>query len=233
MRSLRSSLPTQTMLVCTVICTIASAARADVITDRSATYTQSSFDAEGYANISLAQFDPSLGTLESATISLIGTSGPQLELINLGALAGTGRGYTSVYYTLSGHGANVQEVLGSGLQTLSVPGGAGNIAFSKADPTHFNDPDLLPSLKGLSGKGSLSFVLNEMFVTSGTNLTPNADLRFGGKADAKFWLSIAYDYAPPRAIPEPASIAALGSGLTALAFARRNRRVGYSRFRLE
>ena len=226
MRSLRSNLLLQTMLAYTAGCAIASAARADIITDRSATYTQSSFAADGYANISLAQFDPSLGSLESATISLIGTSGPQLELINLGAMAGTGRGYTSVYYTLSGHGADVQEVLSSGLQTLSVPGGAGNITYSKADPTHFNDPDLLPSLKGLTGKGSLAFVLNEMFVTSGTNLTPNADLKFGGKADAKFWLSIAYDYAPSRAIPEPASLAALGSGLIGLAFVRRSKVAG-------
>ena len=140
-----------------------------------------------------------------------------------GLWQGTGRGYTSVYYTLSGYGANAQEVLSSGLQTLSVPGGSGNKAYSEANPTHFNDPDLLPSLARLTGKGSLAFMLNEMFVTSGTNLTPGADLEFAGVANAKYWLTIAYDYAP-LAVPEPASLAALGSGLAALALIRRKQR---------
>ena len=116
----------QSLLACTAFYAFAPNAHADTITEKSATYNQDSFNSHGNLDISLAQFDPSLGTLESATVSLVGTSGPQLELLNLGPLAGTGRGYTSVYYTLSGYGANAQEVLSSGLQTLSVPGGSGN-----------------------------------------------------------------------------------------------------------
>ncbi len=198
---------------------LSSSAYADVITDYSATYNQSAFDNTGNASITIPQFDPSLGTLQSAIVTLQAVTGPQLEVFNIGNVAGTGVGSTAVTYTLTGNGVNLFTVTSSGLQSVTVGGSPGDISSSTPTTTFFDVSGALGSLTD-----PILFTLNESFTISGTNETPEASLAFGGTASSNFAVSIAYDYVPAAAVPEPMSFAMLGSGLIGLVALRRRDR---------
>jgi hypothetical protein len=197
-------------------------AMADVITNYSPTFTQASFDSSGNLTIDLPQFNPALGALLGETLSFIGITGPQLEVLNLGDVAGTGVGSTSVTYTLSGNGANLTETASSGQQTVSVAGGFRSLNSSLPNTVGFSLGQN-SGLTGLSGSGDLAFVLNELFTSSGTTITQGASLAFGGVASSNFGLSITYDYLAVASVPEPMSVAIFGAGLVGLAKIRRRR----------
>ncbi len=73
----------------------------------------------------------------------------------------------------------------------------------------------LTDLAELNGAGTLDLTLNQMFYTSGSTLTPSANLAFGGTASSNFDLTLTYD------VPEPAGLAILGVGLLGLAIMQR------------
>ena len=201
---------------------------AGTVTEYSPTYNQSAFDVTGNLTIDLPAFNPMLGTLNSATVVFEGITQPQLEVFNFGSAAGIGVGSEVVNYTLSGNGANLFVSESSGTQSVSVPGGFGNIDSSPAgSPMFFDSTQTLSAPTGLTGAGDLTFSLNELFTSSGSvsSTTPTAVLGFGGTASSNFGLQITYDYTAvdPSAVPEPMTLAIVSVGLIGLGMARRKR----------
>jgi hypothetical protein len=204
------------MAVLSIVATLP--AKAEIIVEDSGLFSQTGFNSQGVDAIDFAQFNASLGELAGATVTLTGITQPQLELLNLGALAGSGSGSTAVVYTLTGPGIAGLETpsLSSGIQTVSVPGGFGNISSSPAGTPQFFDVTFsISDLADYVGAGDVTLDLSELFTTSVTPLS--GTVAGGGTASANFDVQLTYD------VPEPATLAVFGVGLVGLGLMRRRR----------
>jgi PEP-CTERM motif len=201
---------------------------AAVITDfTTPNSTQASF-INGHLLLLLPQFDSSLGTLTGASLQIEGISQPQLEVLNVGNITGTGHGTTTAIYAVTGPGvSSLSASISSGPQSVTVA--AGNLASSPPlSPIFFNPVVALSDLNALTGLGTVAFDIEESQTTSGTTDTIGADLLYGGSASANFLLDIAYTYTVGSIgggdpIPEPFSLAVMGVGLLGIGVAKRRK----------
>jgi hypothetical protein len=213
---------------------LSSVANANVIQNfTSPNSTQADFNHAGMLILTLPEFNSSLGTLTGATLQIEGISQPQLEVLNLGSATSTGSGTTVATYSVTGPGVSgLSASVSSGLVTVTVPGGIGNIASSPPpSPIFFNPVVALSDLAAVTGPGTVAFDVTESFTTTGTTIAPaGADLAYGGGASANFLMDVTYTYTPGvrdnggDPVPEPFSITILGVGLLGVGIVKRRRK---------
>lgn len=191
----------------------------------------------GIQNISLPTFDTTLGTLNSVTITLLGdvtSSGNLTDISPSGTLIHTYQSSTWISLLPVGYsgGLNDSETAVAALATASptlinitsrtsLAAGA-SISFSVTD-AQATDTYATSSEMGAyetSGAGSLLFPLYT--TTSTTSNATGGNLSLSQVTNAYAEATITYDYSTPIvAAPEPASLALLGAGFTALGVSRR------------
>jgi hypothetical protein len=202
----------------------AGAASASVITSSSSLSLAMAPFSESFT---LAQFDPSLGTLTGVELSVGANSLANVEVYNPGSTTGN---FTNAYATLvvtttTAGSYMVTETLTAIQPSGSVAPGSfsGYSGLTATDSGSIDIPASAWSLYEGTGTVSPTFVSQSNGQFGGTT----ADhLFFGGSAEAGGTATITYTYDPtPTAVSEPRSLALLGTGLLALGIVVKRRRV--------
>ncbi|WP_374265532.1 choice-of-anchor E domain-containing protein [Zoogloea sp.] len=183
----------------------------------------------------LSQFDPTLGTLNSVKIELSGDIVQTLKAENTGNTADTLTPIAGANL-LFRHGTTTLQTL-----ALSNAGAAfsatafdGTSDFSGTSGTDFGSLTAAGSLPAFTytsaadlaafiGTGNLG-AFNVRAEGNGTIDSANGNLDSSIKTQARYNLTLTYDYtAPVTPIPEPTSMALVGLGALGLAAARRRK----------
>ncbi len=216
------------MLAGAMLMASSSAIRGDTIT-----YTDSLVNAltDINATLPVSQFDPSLGNLTSAAVSLTGSTISTWSVTNTtpNSIATVGLRISDQNVTmditgpvgLDAHG--YQDFEQSRSQAYSVsPLGAGDtytflpatISYSVSDSGTFTSPSDLANFIGVGVVNYSAVTVSSS--TSSTNAPSWADMSY-----ASAYVSVTYTYTP---VPEPASVVLLGLGAAGLWWAARRRR---------
>lgn len=183
-------------------------------------------DADDYG-LYLSQFDPSLGTLNSATFELDATMTSVFYATNVGAPEfGLTLKYYDYYFTMDGVGpvgslaiADIGAKRGDTVPLIVIDDeqitwheGWGVYAPTLSDS---HTATFSSSLEGFMGTGDLEFLLNA-FIYASMAATSVNDLSWISWVDAA--VTVTYDYTP---VPVPAAAWLLGSALGLLGVMRR------------
>ncbi len=178
----------------------------------------------------ISQFDSSLGTLTSVTLSFSGHNTGTLAAENLATagtlnLAGTATyNLNSAVWNLTGSATAAHVFNAAGFDGSVDYGGASGATFTNATGAYANSLTLTSGLEAFIGSGQLAFGVNVVGGSSYTG-TGAAVVTFAQSADAA--LSVTYHYTTPGAIsvvPEPGTQALFLLGLALIGWTARHRR---------
>jgi hypothetical protein len=178
-------------------------------------------------SITLPGFDPSLGTLNSATVTLFLAGTPFARILNFTAANGTGAGGNFVTgssdYVLTLSGPDLASAIATLAGTYTdVPVGTAILTPIPEAATSDSKSFSASNLADYIGAGSVTFELNADDTDTGTQVGGPDVLLFGSAAPTitSATAAVSYDY---TAAPEPGTFALMGLGLGAAVFFARRR----------
>jgi hypothetical protein len=180
-----------------------------------------------------SQFNPALGTLNSATFTFTDDIVQSFKAENTGAVADiltpvAGAQFlfrkslaTLLTTTLSGTGTSFNATSFDGVSNFAGTSGTnfGNVTVNGNGTITLTGA----SLAALIGTGTLGSVGYDVrAIGSGSIASDNGNLDASISTQARYNLRLVYDYtAPTTQVPEPGSMALFGAALAGLAFIRR------------
>lgn len=187
------------------------------------------------------QFNPTLGTLNSVTVTLKGDISSILTYTNMTPVSPnpgdnvtvTTNAHLNIDFSffdakgtsgVEGDDALLYQVLGLSTSTVALsdaPGGSGDSKTATASLSKTLTYNTVGGVAPFKGTGSFFY-----FVTTGNGsvTSTNGNARVRAQTQGSWDITLAYDYTPSSPVPEPSSMALLGLGCAALACCRRFRR---------
>jgi hypothetical protein len=166
----------------------------------------------GYAvALTLPQFNPLLGTLQSVSLSVDATTVGQVQVINTtsGALPFS-NAFTSVPVTVTGPGPTVVTTTATAMVT-SGTANPGLNTFPNVGGMSTAETPVTGSLIPYMGTSTFGVTLSTTAGSASSGgMGSNGQLFFGGTAKAGGTADVTYTY---LAVPEPASMGLLGIGM--------------------
>jgi hypothetical protein len=174
----------------------------------------------------IPQFNSSLGTLTSVTLSVSGSAISSLNFTNFdGVTGGVMASETNALFINYSSGILAQNNfvwLTTGYPTIQKPGANGGVFSQSWGPATVQTLDTFtsaPDLANFTGTGNIPVsaqfnVWFDLFATGGVNAWRSA-------TSSSFTANVTYDYAP---VPEPSSFGLLFGGLGLLIWIHRARR---------
>lgn len=168
-------------------------------------------------DLTLQQFDSSLGTLNSATFNYGGTVSTIIRFESLDAAASTLRFNSGGTLIFSGPISNTLNASGSTAQNVSAFDGAidfGGTSGGSVGPVVDSDSDTLTILSGLAAYiGAGTFSIN-VLANGQSSVSGAGNLITQTSTQALADIQVVYDYtARPNQVPEPGSLALVSLAL--------------------
>jgi hypothetical protein len=176
-------------------------------------------------SLAFAQFNPSLGTLDSVTLEFSSTLTTTLTINNTASSASSGSAKTELQVTVQDAGLNLNvpelDMLSPAFNYVLGPGGfttSGLLTKSANDGG--NNYTAAGVLAEFTGLGSISLPASTFTQTDLSNTGGNTSA--SQVTDASLTGTVEYFYTP-TAVPEPSTLGLLVLGLGMLPFRRRQR----------
>jgi hypothetical protein len=217
----------QTAFLMGAVTIAAVSAKADSFQVFSTDFTSTASTVATPYSITLPGFDPTLGTLNSATVTLFLAGTPFGRIFNASAASGTATGDNFVTgssdYVLTLSGPDLASAIATLAGTYTdAPVGTAILTSIPEAATSGSNSFSASTLADYIGAGPVAFELNSVDNDSGTQVGGTDVLLFGSAAPSitSATATVSYDY---TAAPEPGTFALMGLGLGAAVFFARRR----------
>jgi hypothetical protein len=227
MMATRKSTPWLSSLLAVTIVAAASVAHADTIVSYTTTVPMQTTDLSSVtATPAIPEFNTSLGTLNSITISYTGSENSAFTLTNTAAGSETFKFSESLFFELDNTDASIDsDVNGLAPELDNVPlttitlAHNGTRNFGPFINSNVQSETITGAeLADFEGAGNLGdFLISTL--TGTTFLGGGGNIKLTGTTTAGGSVEVTYDYtaAPPPPIPEPGTLGLFGTGLLGLA----------------